>query len=62
MPFAGKKATLGQELQVSMGPRHHLWLFAFKTATLAPELQVSIGPNPHLWFMHSQQRHYDQNQ
>ena len=35
--FAGKRATLGQELQVSMGPRPHLWFFAFKTATLAPE-------------------------
>ena len=50
VPFAHKTATLGQELQVSMGPRHHLWLFAFKTATLASELQVSMGPSPHLWF------------
>ena len=42
--FACKTATLEPELQVSMGPRPHLWFFAFKTATLAPELQVSMGP------------------
>ena len=48
--FACKTATLGAELQVSMGPRPHLWLFRFKRATLAPELQVSMGPSPHLWF------------
>ena len=48
--FACKTATLGPELQVSMGPRPHLWFFAFKTATLAPELQVSMCPSPHLWF------------
>ena len=54
--FACKTATLGQELQVSMGPRPLLWFFAFKTVTLAPELQVSMGPNPHLWLWHSKQR------
>ena len=48
--FAYKTAALGPELQVSMGPKPHLWFFAFKTATLAPELQVSMGPSPHLWF------------
>ena len=48
--FAGKTATLGPELQVSMVPRPHLWFFAFKTATLAPELQVSMRPSPHLLF------------
>ena len=46
--FACKTATLGPELQVSMGPRQHLWIFSFKTATLAQELQVSIGPSVHL--------------
>ena len=51
-----KTATLGPELQVSMGPRPHLWFFAFKTVTLAPELQVSMGPSPHLWFLHAKQR------
>ena len=35
--FACKTATLGPNLQVSMVPRPHLWLFAFKTATLSPE-------------------------
>ena len=48
--FACKRATFGPELQVSMGPKAHLWFFAFKTATLASELQVCMGPNPHLWF------------
>ena len=28
--FACKTATLGPEIQVSMGPRPHQWLFAFK--------------------------------
>ena len=47
---ACKTASLGPELQVSVGARTHLWFFAFKTAPLAPELQVSIGPSPHLGF------------
>ena len=54
--FACKTATLAQELQVSMGPRPHLWFFAFKTAALTPELQVSMGPRPHLWFLLAKQR------
>ena len=59
---ACKTTRLAPELQVSMGPRPHLWLLAFKTAPLAPEFQVSMGPSPHLlFFLHSQQRHYDQN-
>ena len=53
--FACETATLGPELQVSMGPRPHLWFFAFKTATLALELQVSMGPSPHLWFLLAKQ-------
>ena len=48
--FVYKTATLEPELQVSMGPRPHLWFFAIKTAPLAPELQVSMGPIPNLWF------------
>ena len=50
MIFAFKTATLGPELQVSMGARPHLWFFAFKIATLAPELQVSMRLIVHLWF------------
>ena len=34
VPFRCKRATLGPELQVSLGPRPHLWYFTFKTATL----------------------------
>ena len=48
--FACKTATLGPELQVSMGPRPHLRFCAFKTATLAPELHVSMDPRLHLPF------------
>ena len=48
--FACKTATLGPDLQVSMGHRPHQWFFAFKRATLAPELQVSMCPRPHLPF------------
>ena len=47
MDFEGKTATLGTELQASMGPRPHLWFSAFKTAALAPELQVSKVSSPH---------------
>ena len=50
MIFAFKTATLGPELQVSMGARPHIWFFAFKTATLAPELQVPMDLILHLWF------------
>ena len=56
MIFACKSASLGPELQVSLGPRPHLWFLAFKTATLAPELQVSMGPSPLLWFLHAKER------
>ena len=45
-----------------MGPSPHLWFCTFKTASLAPKLQVSMGPSPHRGLVHSQQRHYDQNQ
>ena len=58
--FACKTATLGTELQVSLGPRPHLWFLSFKTATLAPELQVSMGLSPHLWFLEAKQRLLDQ--
>ena len=53
MVFECKTATLGPELQVSMGPRPHLWCFVLKAATLAPDLQVSMGPSPHLWFLNA---------
>ena len=46
---ACKTATLGPELEVSLGPRPHVWIFAFKTSPLVTELQVSMGPSPHLW-------------
>ena len=53
--FAFQRATLGPELQISMGPRPHLWFFVLKAAPLAPELQVSMGPSPHLWFLQGKQ-------
>ena len=62
MDFACKTATFGPELQVSMGPRPHLWFFEFKTATLPPELQVSMAPRPHLWFfVHEKHRDLHKN-
>ena len=54
--FECKTATFGTELQVSIGPRAHLWFCAFKTVCLAPELLVSLGPSPHLWLLHVKQR------
>ena len=59
--FGCKRATLGQELHVSVGPRPHLSFCAYKTAWLAPELLVSMGPSRHLWFLHAKQRLLDQN-
>ena len=38
-----------------------MFFFAFKTASLAPELQVSMVPAIICGFVHSKQRHYDQN-
>ena len=53
-----KTATLESELEVSMGPRPHLWFFAFKTATLEHELQVSMGPRPHhIFIIPTKQQH-----
>ena len=53
--FACQTATLGPDLQNSMGPWPHLWFFVFKEATLAPDLLDSMGPSPHLWFLHEKQ-------
>ena len=49
--FGCKTATLGTELQVSMGPRPHLSFCACKTARFASQLQVSVGPRPHMSFI-----------
>ena len=59
--FGCKRATLGQELHVSVGPRPHLSFCAYKTAWLAPEILVSLGTSRHLWFLHAKQRLLDQN-
>ena len=42
--FTWRTENLGQELQVSMGTRPHLWICACKTASSVSELLVSIGP------------------
>ena len=57
--FACKTATSGLELQVSVGPRLHLWFSACKTACLASELLVSMGPSPYVWFLDAKQRLLD---
>ena len=46
--LACKTATLGPELQVSLGSRHHLWFCACKTSCLGPDLLDSMGPSLHL--------------
>ena len=61
MVFGCKRATLGQELHVSVGPRPQLSFCACKTAWLAAELLVYMGPSRHLWFLHAKQRLLDQN-
>ena len=53
--FECQTGSLGQELQVSMGPSPHLWFFVLKAAPLAPELHISMGPSPHLWFLLAKQ-------
>ena len=52
---------LRPELQVSVGPRTHLWFCACKTACLPLELLVSIGPSPHVWFLDAKQQLLDQH-
>ena len=47
---ARKRATLGPDLQVCMGPTTHLWIFSLITACLAQEYQVYMGSSHHLWF------------
>ena len=47
--FACKTATIGSELQVSMGPRLRLLICECKTACLHPERRLSIGPSLHMW-------------
>ena len=59
--FACKTATFGPELQVSMGPRHHLSFCACNTVWLVPEILVSMGPSPHLCFVHTKQWLLGQN-
>ena len=56
--FACKTATIGAELQVSMGPRPHLSFCACKPALLASEILVSVGPSPHLFFFGMQNRDF----
>ena len=58
---ASKTATLGLELQVSVGPRPYLWFCECKKARLASELLVSTGPIPHLWMLDAKKRLLDQN-
>ena len=51
---------LRPELQVSVGQRTHLWIYARKTVCLPLELLVSIGPSPHVWFLDAKQLLLDQ--
>ena len=53
---AFKTATLGLELQDSVGPRNDLSFCACTMACLASESLVSLGPSPHLWFLYAKRR------
>ena len=59
--FACNTATFGPELQVSVGPRHHLSFCACNTVWFPPEWLVNMSSSPHLWFLHAIQRLLDQN-
>ena len=46
MAFAGKRATLGQKLQVSMGPRHHLCFFCIQNSDFSTRIASLYEPQP----------------
>ena len=48
--FECKTATFGPELQVCVGPRPHLWVWAHITACLAQEKKGYMCSSLHLWF------------
>ena len=52
---ACKTATLGPELQVSVGPRHHLWLFHAKQRLLDQNNKSLSVPGMTCPFVHVQQ-------
>ena len=56
-----KTACLDPEWRLYICASLQLWFDAFKKATLASEFLVSMGPAHICGFVHSQQRHYDQN-
>ena len=60
--FAWKTATSGPELQVSMGPRLHQWFFCSRNSDFSTRMCKSLWVQTLICgFVHSQQRHYDQN-
>ena len=59
--FACKTATLGPELQVSMGPRPHLWFLHSKQRIYLQNCKSLWVPALICGFVRSQQRHYDKN-
>ena len=54
--FGCKTATLGTELQVSVGPRSHLWLFHAKQRLLEQNNKSLWVPDMTCRFVHVQQR------
>ena len=59
--FACKTATLGQELQVSIGPRPHQWFFSIQNSDFSTRIaSLYVVPALICGFVHSQQRYYDQ--
>ena len=60
--FARKTETLGPELQVSIGPRPHQWLFSIQNSAFSTRIaSLYVVPALICDFVHSQQRYYDQN-
>ena len=59
--FAFKTASLAQKLQVSIGPSPRLWFLHAKQLLLDQNYKSLCVPALICSFVHSQQRHYDQN-
>ena len=60
--FACKTATLGPELQVSIGPRPHQCFFSIQNSDFSTRIaSLYVVPALICGFVRSQQRYYDQN-
>ena len=51
VPFVCKSATLGAELQISMGPRHHLCFFCIQISDFSARIASLYGCQPSSVFL-----------